>query len=210
MTQTKGPSRQLKIIAAGAVAIVGLIGLTAVLLNNANNDEGETVEYGDVTVIGEALPVYDADTQDPATGMDAPEIEGFSVDSEPIEIIPNGHPKMIVFLAHWCEHCQAEVPRVQEWLDEGNLPEDIEVWSIATSTDEGQPNYPPSAWLRREGWTPELMMDNQRNSAANAYGLSGFPFWVIVDRDGKVVARNAGQTDIAQVEAWALEITETS
>jgi thiol-disulfide isomerase/thioredoxin len=213
MTKQKGPSNQFKIIAAAAVVIVGAIGLTAILLNSGSDSSstsGDAVEFGEVTIIGAELSRYDAEAEDDAVGQTAPEIEGFSIDGRPIEIIPNGRPKMIVLLAHWCEFCQAEVPTVQAWLDEGNLPDEIEMWSVATNTNPGAPNYPPSAWFAREGWTPEVLVDDQEFAVADAFGLSGFPFWIIVDGDGTIVARNAGQTDIEQIETWVDDLLETS
>lgn len=217
MSKTEGPSRQIKVIGASVALVFGAIVLAVVLLGGGDDSDatadqfaGTSNEYGEINVIGTALPTYGDTASDPAVGLVAPVIEGFSVDGTPVDTFPNGRPKMIVFLAHWCPHCQAEVPRVQEWIDEGNLPDDIEVWGIATNTNKGQPNYPPSSWLEREGWTENLLMDDQAYTTAAAFGLSGFPFWVIVDGDGNVVARSSGQTEIAQIELWALSLTATS
>lgn len=34
---------------------------------------------------------------------------------------PDGRAKIVPFPAHWCLHCQVEVPEVQDWLDFQNL-----------------------------------------------------------------------------------------
>ena len=38
------------------------------------------------------------------------------------------------------------------------------------------------------------------NTVAEAYGLSGFPYWVFTDSAGKVAIRTAGELTIEQLE----------
>ena len=58
----------------------------------------------------------------------------------------------IWFVAHWCPHCQAEVPRIVALAEQGRLPEGVDVAAVSTAVDATAPNYPPSAWLDRVGW----------------------------------------------------------
>ena len=51
----------------------------------------------------------------------------------------------------------------------------VDVTAVATGTDAAAPNYPPSAWLKREHWPFPVMADSTRSTAANAYGLSAYP-----------------------------------
>jgi hypothetical protein len=44
------------------------------------------------------------------------------------------------------------------------------------------------------------MVDDAHNGAADVFGLSAFPYFVALDRSGKVVARSSGE-----LEAPALE-----
>jgi thiol-disulfide isomerase/thioredoxin len=106
---------------------------------------------------------------------------------------------VIVLLAHWCSVCQAEVPVVQEWIDTSGVPEGVDIYSIATSTDAGQPNYPPSEWLESEGWTVPAIADSPEFAAADAFGLTAFPFFVFVNSDGTVANRMVGQQPAAQI-----------
>ncbi|NCZ56650.1 MAG: hypothetical protein EBY86_08450 [Acidimicrobiia bacterium] len=60
-----------------------------------------------------------------------------------------GTPMLLVFLAHWCPHCQAEVPVLVKWNQSMLVPDNLDVIAVATGTDETAPNYPPSvcqAW----------------------------------------------------------------
>jgi thiol-disulfide isomerase/thioredoxin len=164
-------------------------------------------EFGEVTVSGEELPVYISGQEDPAIGMTAPDIGGVGFDGTPVSIDNgDGTPKAIVFLAHWCPHCQAEVPRVQAWLDGGGGVEGVEIMSVSTSMNSGQENYPPSEWLEREGWTPPVIRDDTATSALTAYGSGGFPYWVFVDGEGNVVRRSGGELDVAVLEGYMQEI----
>ena len=109
----------------------------------------------------------------------------------PVELGPTGRPQIILFLAHWCGHCQNEVPLVQAWIDGGGLGDDVDLFSVATRISADADNYPPDAWLEREGWTPEVLVDTT-DDVARAYGLGGFPYWVFVDGDGAVRGRWTG------------------
>jgi hypothetical protein len=70
---------------------------------------------------------------------------------------------------------------------------------VATGTTSAQSNFPPGDWLREEGWSVPTMVDDEGNTAANAYGLMTYPYFVAVDSTGKVVTRASGE--ITQ-ETW--------
>ena len=98
----------------------------------------------------------------------------------------------MIFLAHWCPHCQAEVPRIVELAKDGAF-EGIDVAAVATGTSADAPNYPPSAWLEREEWPFPVMVDSPEFTAAQAYGLPSYPYFVFTDAQGAVVGRAVGE-----------------
>jgi thiol-disulfide isomerase/thioredoxin len=151
-------------------------------------------------VTGTALPAYAPGGTDPAVGQPVPQVEGASFDGTPVSIKADGRPKLLLFVAHWCSHCQAEVPVVQRWLDAGGLPDGVDLISVATANDPTLPNYPPDAWLDREGWSPPVIVDNDRRIATD-YGLTAFPYWVAVDADGNVAERLTGELTPDQLDA---------
>jgi len=157
----------------------------------------------DPRIEGAALPImpFASAIDTSATGVPAPHVSGYDFDRHPVTVDPNdGRPKAIVFLAHWCPHCQDEVPRVQAWLDStGGVP-GVDIYSVATSIEASRPNYPPAAWLEGEGWTIPVIVDDTDNSILSAYGSGGFPYWVFLNSDGTVAVRTAGQLDITQLE----------
>ena len=182
-------SKNKLVIILGVVAAVVVAGLVAVC--TVRGDEPDAVQ---VTVTGEPIPVLAGNApvgQDVAFGWDAPLISGSDWKGNPVTIDPSdGRPKLIVFLAHWCPHCQEEVPEVQAWLNETGGSSAVDLYGVATSINRSRPNWPPGDWLEREGWTSPTIMD-KNNRASIAYGLSAFPYWVALNSEGKVVFRIA-------------------
>lgn len=179
----------------GGVLGLGLIVAIAISVVAGGSGEPD-IAYGEVTIEGADLPpVPDGNVADPAVagGMTAATISGTDLDGNPVSIGPDGRPKVVLFLAHWCPHCQAEVPEVQAWLDGGGQPDDVDFYAISTLANKLQGNWPPQEWLANEGWTVPTILDNQSNEASIAYGLVGTPHWVVLDGDNKVIFRIGGQ-----------------
>ncbi len=79
-----------------------------------------------------------------------------------------------------------------DWIEAGGQPDNIDVIAVATATRSTSDNYPPSAWLDREGLDVPTLVDDESATTAAAYGLSAFPFWVFLDGEGVVNARFQG------------------
>ena len=189
----------------GAI-IVGVIAVAAIVSVTSSSDPasapGTTSEFSDVTVTGDALPPHNSDATDTAIGMTAPVLTGKGFSGNLVTTTP-GTPTLLVFLAHWCPHCQVEVPLLVEWEKSGDMPLGVDVIGIATATDVALPNYPPSAWLAREDFPAlwPVMADSQERTAGEAFGLSAYPFFVLLDASGKVVARTSGEVPMSDLTA---------
>ena len=152
---------------------------------------------------GEALPEYTGEPVDAAVGMASPVVTGEQFDGEAISIGgPSDGPQLLVFLAHWCPHCNAEIPELIELNDAGEIPDDLNVVGISTAVASDRPNYPPSEWVVEKGWPWPTMADDAQSSAFIDFGGAGFPFLVIVDTDGTVLARQSGESSSEQIKAW--------
>lgn len=179
----------------GVLVAVVVIGVVAVVLARGGGEELPPIEdeTAAVTLVGgEALPVATT-TEDPAVGMTIPTVKGTAVDGSEMTIGPDGTPKIIVFMAHWCPHCQREIPVLVEHFADAGLPEGVDVVGVSTRVDRDLPNYPPSDWLDDEGWTLPTLADSQDADAFGYFGVSGFPTFIAVDADGKVVTRLSGE-----------------
>ncbi len=143
-----------------------------------------------------SLPPFDDAAQtgaDAAVGQIVPQFTAQKFDGTRETVSPDGKPYVLIFLAHWCPNCQAEVPKLVKMSEEGSLPEEVEYYGVTTGTSSQQANYPPSRWLLRENWPWTTLLDSQRNEIGNAFGLSGYPFMVFVNEDGTVARRVSGQ-----------------
>jgi thiol-disulfide isomerase/thioredoxin len=158
-------------------------------------------EVGPVEVDGSPLPpLGEAEVaDDPALGTTAPVLVGqdFAGQTVRVDAAANG-PTMVVFLAHWCPHCNAEVPRINELRDAGRFPEGLDIIAVSTALNPGRPNFPPSQWFEDMDWTYPVLVDGvdmvqQNFIAATAYGIDGFPFVALLDAEGKVAARWSGE-----------------
>jgi thiol-disulfide isomerase/thioredoxin len=183
------------------VGVLALAVVAVVIASQVTKSDPVEGQVQDVTVSGTPLESFADDGDDPAVGVEAPVLEGSTFAGEPITIGgPGDEPTIVVFVAHWCPHCQREVPRLVEWEADGTIPDDIRLVAVATATDETQPNYPPQEWLEGEGWPGEVMADSDDDAAATAYGLPSYPYFVALNADGTVAARGAGELDQQGIE----------
>jgi thiol-disulfide isomerase/thioredoxin len=191
------------------IGVAGLVLVLAVaaILSSGGGDKNQSAEGIEETrpviVTGAALPKFEPDAADAAVGKAVPEVKGQSFDGNPVEIRNDGRAKLILFVAHWCPHCQREVPLLADDLKSNALPSGVDLYTVSTNVTSKRPNYPPSAWLKKEGWTAKTLADSENQDAADAYGLSAFPYFVAVDGSGKVVARTSGEITTDQFAALA-------
>ena len=186
----------------GGVVGLGLVILMAVSIAGEEPADA-SIGFGEVTLEGAPLPVFGSIANDPVVGSPAPVVSGADWNGNPASISPDGTPKIVIFLAHWCQHCRAEVPVVVDWIEEGNLPDGVEMYGITVSTDRLLPNWPPQEWLEDEGWEQPTIMDDAIGTAAAAYGMAGTPFYLVVDGDNNVLVRMSGEIGVQGLNALA-------
>ena len=197
-----------KFIVGAIIAIV--IGGAAIVAISSSGSESSTSsgnisEFSDITVTGEALPAFDSvsTATDTAIGLPAPVVSGKGFTGTEITTDGAGTPTLLVFLAHWCPHCQREVPLLVQWEKDGKTPTGVDVIAVATGTDPANPNFPPSEWLAREEFPAlwPVIADSADKKAANAFGLSGYPYFVLVDAQGNVFKRLSGEIPMDELTA---------
>jgi thiol-disulfide isomerase/thioredoxin len=153
-----------------------------------------------VAITGQRLTAFTEPAGDPAIGQPIPRLSGIGLDGEPLEIGPEDGPMVIVVLAHWCPHCQAELPAIVDSIAGGAVPAGVSVVGVSTAIDPVRPNFPPSAWLEREGWVQPTLIDDAENSALQALGLNEFPGYVFVAAGGTVAGRLTGEIGTERFE----------
>ncbi len=221
-TNSGGDDKTKLYVGIGAAVSVIVLGFVAVLLSGGGGSGNNASKKGTgayaaahaereqapITVTGTPLPDYPQSQtvlvpadQDPAVGQTPPKLEGVSFDGSKVTIDPaDGRAKVIIFLAHWCPHCQAEVPRLQTWISAGNQPKDVDIYAVSTAVSSERVNYPPSKWIAREDFAPPVLLDGADSPASKAFALPGFPYFVALNADGTVAQRGSGEVPIEQFE----------
>lgn len=194
------------LLVLGLLGVVVAAGATAWLLSE--NDDvstggpvvGETLP---VEVNGAALPAFEDGATDPAVGMRMAELAGQRFDGTNIVVggATDG-PTMYVFLAHWCPACNDEIPELIDLDDRGDVPAGLDIIGISTAVAPDRPNYPPSRWIVEKDWPWDMMADDRVATSYLAAGGGGFPFSVLVDADGTVLARHSGSRSADDIQLW--------
>jgi thiol-disulfide isomerase/thioredoxin len=185
-------------IIAGAIAAAFIVAIAIGVASSGS--DGDDTPRGDETrpveIAGAPLVQYTGQpvADDPGVGQTAPTVAGTDFDRRRVEIAQNGRPKAIAFVAHWCPHCRAEMPRLESWLADNELPPNLDLLIVPTATDPSRENYPPSTWLREAGLgSVPTLVDSAQSGAFLAFGAGSFPYWVYLDARGNVVARTSGE-----------------
>lgn len=189
------PQKSLPVLPIVFVGLAGILVAAIVFTGgDSQTDEERIAEAAGAPIVsGTSLLAYTDNPADPAIGTVAPTITGTDYQGRTVTIEHDGTPKAIMFLAHWCNHCQAEVPEVQQWLDETGGVAGVDLISVTTGYDPARGNWSPEDWLDREGWSSPLIRDDAESSAYAAYGGGPFPYWVFLNGDGTVAGRSAGR-----------------
>ena len=215
------PKNRTFVIVAGVVVLILAAALIAVLVTGGD-DSSDSSGAADpveqtrpVEATGDPLvPFEDAyidPSADPAVGTASPVVTGEDFDGTPMTIGgPSDNPTMLVFLAHWCPHCNREVPELIALNDAGGVPDDLNVVGISTAVASDRPNYPPSEWIVDKGWPWPTMADDDGSDAFLEFGGSGFPYLVILDSDGTVLARQSGESTADALGAWIDAVLATA
>ena len=221
-------NRTVIIIVGVVVLVLGLAGVAMLLTGGDDADSGvlapgetsretfgENVEANQpVVVTGDPLPGLDSVVDvDPAIGTAMPVVNGASFDGRPITVGgPTDGPTMYVFLAHWCPHCNDEIPELIDLKNSDGIPEGVNVVAISTAVDETAPNYPPSDWLVKKNWPSQwpVMADSADSMSFVVNGGGGFPYLLIADADGNVLDRASGTKSAEELATWLKDTLDTS
>jgi|GEM_PF-2171976 len=146
------------------------------------------------------LPLFEQGQPDAALGVRLGDVSGLEYyTNTDLTFDPaDGTPRAWLIWAHWCPHCQRELPAVTDWYTEnaGDYP-DVELVSITSSIDPDRGN-PLEPYLD-ELQTPFPILVDSDSSLAQQFGVNAFPFWVFTAGDGTTVLRVAGYLEVDQV-----------
>jgi len=123
-----------------------------------------------------------------AIGALAPEINLPTPDGKNIPLSSlRGKVVLIDFWASWCGPCRAENPNVVK-LYQAKKDQGFDIYSVSLDKDK-------NAWIKaieKDGlaWPSHVSdLGYWNSSVVKQYGFQGIPFTVLVDREGKIVAK---------------------
>ncbi len=125
----------------------------------------------------------------------APEFVRTDLAGKQIDLIKyRGKVVLLNFWATWCTPCQVELPKFESWQSKYG---DNGLQVLAVSMDDE--DAPVRKTVRRLHLTFPVMMGDAK--IGDAYGdVLGLPITFLIDRDGTVVAKIKGETDLAHLE----------
>ncbi|MBP9159509.1 MAG: TlpA family protein disulfide reductase [Flavobacteriales bacterium] len=121
-------------------------------------------------------------------GSVAPDFSQNSPDGKPIKLSSlRGKVVLIDFWASWCRPCRMENPNVKRVYDRFHN-KGFEIIGVSLDRDK-------DAWtgaIAQDGlpWKHVSDLAFWNNAAAQLYGVSSIPYTVLLDREGKVIAKN--------------------
>ena len=138
-------------------------------------------------------------------GMEAPDIVMKDKDGETRKLSDlRGNVVLVDFWASWCGPCKRENPNVvniyKRYHDKG-----LEIYSVSLDKQR-------DAWLKAiqdDGllWPNHVSdLNGWTSSGGKAYGIMSIPATVLIDREGKIIARNLRGTELENAIAKALKI----
>jgi cytochrome c biogenesis protein CcmG, thiol:disulfide interchange protein DsbE len=127
------------------------------------------------------------------------------VNNQPIDLAQlKGKVVLIDFWAMWCAPCEAEIPQFVEWQKRYG-EQGLQV--IGLSMDDAAP--PVKAYAQEHGISYPIGMADDKTIAAFG-GVLGLPAYVLIDREGRLIAKHVGVTDIHVLQREAELALRTS
>jgi peroxiredoxin/outer membrane lipoprotein-sorting protein len=132
-------------------------------------------------------------------GKPAPDFTVTDVAGKPLKLSDlKGKPVLIDFCASWCGPCRQELPEVQQIYKEFS-GKGLQV--VALSSDRDQADL--EKWLKDEGVTFRAAwldpMKAESRTVSSAYGVTGIPRVVLIDKDGVIRAALTGSRPKAEL-----------
>ncbi|MBX2800322.1 MAG: TlpA family protein disulfide reductase [Myxococcales bacterium] len=100
-----------------------------------------------------------------------------------------GKVVVMSFWATWCGPCKEEMPHLQRMADEHGSDGLV---VLAISTDDARSRGRVKPFVRRNGYTFEVLLDRDSTVFTAYHPARTLPYTVVVDRQGDVVERKLG------------------
>jgi thiol-disulfide isomerase/thioredoxin len=107
-------------------------------------------------------------------------------------ILDDKKHNLVVFWASWCGPCRKEIPQIRKLFDEHGNKLNI----VSVSIDKRDEAWRKAMEAEKMPWSQLLLkQDSSFVKFDRKYDLKAIPVWVLVDGQGKTIARQVGYSD---------------
>lgn len=138
-----------------------------------------------------STPARPLTTNAPAPHFALTDISGHPLDSANFK----GKVVLVDFWATWCVPCEAEIPHLVEWQHQ-HAADGLQVVGLSMDDTAG----PVKPFVDKHKMDYPIAMSDDKTEAAFG-GILGLPVNILIGRDGKILAKHSGVTDINALQA---------
>ena len=125
-----------------------------------------------------------------AIGAMAPEFTQNNPDGKPVKLSDfRGKYLLIDFWASWCGPCRAENPNVVKAYAKYH-PKGFEILGVSLDNDKGRENWLKAIEKDQLTWPQVSDLKYWENEVARQYGVRAIPQNFLLDKNGKIIAKN--------------------
>ncbi|MBR1871581.1 MAG: TlpA family protein disulfide reductase [Bacteroidales bacterium] len=151
----------------------------------------------DPAYIEQVSDLYEA-TVTLAPGSEAPQIEMEDPSGKKVMLSDlRGKALYIDFWATWCGPCQGEIPHMAKLAAKyaGNK----KIAFVSISLDEDKEAWKKQLEDEKPAWAQYILTEKGQEDVAQRYKISAIPRFVMLDKDGRIIALNADRPSSAGV-----------
>ena len=137
-----------------------------------------------------------------AIGSPFPDFNETDIDGKPVSIANHkGKIVLVDFWAVWCGPCVRELPNVLKAYEKYHA-KGFEIVGISLDSDKGK----LTDFIKAKNMTWQQFFDGQgwKNKLAQKYNVNSIPATYLVDKEGKLIAKNLRGEALEQAVAKAL------
>ena len=125
-----------------------------------------------------------------AIGMKAPEIVQNDTLGHPLPLSSiHGKVIMVDFWASWCGPCRRENPNIVKAYEQFHN-KGFEIYGVSYDTEKGTAKWKKAINTDKLTWYEVSDLKGWQNSTSDQYYIKAIPANILLDSDGKIIARN--------------------